>query len=161
MICTKGSNIWYVVLRNLRTPFCLFQKKRTATMSRTYTEYPEIREKHLTQVVPSIRHNTSTIQPTAETIAQTLRLASLRADMSLPEITTEQIRNLDLPTLKIRSEADLVAWKSSTGYRNYMLFLHRLTDSVVGFDIPQTSDECPSLNPVSPINMCISYSGAI
>ncbi|KLO17362.1 PTPA-domain-containing protein [Schizopora paradoxa] len=67
--------------------------------------------------------------------------------MALPEILTEQITRLGLPSLKIRSDEDLVAWKSTMGYRNYMLFLHRLTDSVVGWDIPRLSDEDPSLSP--------------
>lgn len=67
--------------------------------------------------------------------------------MSLPEITSEQIRSLDLPTLKIRSEADLVAWKSTTGYHSYLLFLHRLTDSVVGCEMPQAAEVNPSFSP--------------
>ncbi len=77
--------------------------------------------------------------------------------MSLPEITSEQIRSLDLPTLKIRSEADLVAWKSTTGYHSYLLFLHRLTDSVVGCEMPQAAEVNPSFSPVCPLNMYKAY----
>jgi len=40
-----------------------------------------------------------------------------------------------------------VAWKSTTGYHSYLLFLHRLTNSVVGCEMPQAAEVNPSFSP--------------
>jgi len=45
----------------------------------------------------------------------------------------------DLPELKIRSDQDVEVWKSTRGYANYLLFLHRLSESVVGYMLPPTN----------------------
>ncbi|OAX41909.1 Phosphotyrosyl phosphatase activator, partial [Rhizopogon vinicolor AM-OR11-026] len=40
------------------------------------------------------------------------------------------------PELKIRSDQDVEVWKSTRGYADYLLFLHRLSESVVGYMLP-------------------------
>ena len=56
---------------------------------------------------------------------------------SLPTVTLEDAIRLDAPTLKIRTDADVDYWKSSKGYQNYLLFLHRLSEAVVGHALPE------------------------
>ena len=55
---------------------------------------------------------------------------------ALGEITAQTAKDLELPAHKIRMEDDVGLWKSTRGYRNYLLFLHRLSDSVVGHFLP-------------------------
>jgi serine/threonine-protein phosphatase 2A activator len=52
-----------------------------------------------------------------------------------------------IPELKIRSDQDVEVWKSTRGYEDYLLFLHRLSESVVGYmlppaNIPKQSQVC-------------------
>ena len=66
----------------------------------------------------------------------------------LPEITPEKFKQLADPTLRIKIEEDVHLWKTTTGYRNYQLFLHRLSESVVGYTIPETPIDESTLSPV-------------
>ena len=67
----------------------------------------------------------------------------------LPQIELEHVDKLAIPTLKIRYDEDVSRWKSTRGYQNYNLFLRRLSESVVGYDLPQKSDENSTSNKVS------------
>lgn len=66
----------------------------------------------------------------------------------LPEIAPEKSKQLSNPALRIRTEEDVHLWKSTTGYKNYLLFLQRLSESVVGHTIPQTPNNETILSPV-------------
>lgn len=50
----------------------------------------------------------------------------------LEEITTNDGGILDEPSRRIRMEDDVGLWKATRGYQNYLLFLHRLSESSVG-----------------------------
>ncbi|KAL5525897.1 hypothetical protein ACEPAG_7235 [Sanghuangporus baumii] len=58
----------------------------------------------------------------------------------LPEAKAEDTKKLEVPTLKIRTDADVESWKSTKGYQNYLLFLHRLSEAVVGHALPEHTD---------------------
>lgn len=59
------------------------------------------------------------------------------------EIKVAEVKNLDPPQQRIRMEDDVGVWKSTRGYHDYLLFLHRLSESVVGhfFPVDGMSDE--------------------
>ncbi|KAH7884885.1 hypothetical protein F5I97DRAFT_1938207 [Phlebopus sp. FC_14] len=59
----------------------------------------------------------------------------------LPEIPLSSITG-DLPQTKIRTDDDVGTWKNTIGYHNYLLFLRRLNESVVGRSIPQNASGC-------------------
>lgn len=46
----------------------------------------------------------------------------------------------DPPTPKIRTDADVETWKHTNGYADYSLFLHWLSEAVVGCSLPRTND---------------------
>ncbi|CAA7265754.1 unnamed protein product [Cyclocybe aegerita] len=55
----------------------------------------------------------------------------------LREVTIDDVARLHcLPSTKIRSESDLDYWKTTRSYADYLLFLRRLNESVVGFSLP-------------------------
>ncbi|OCB84783.1 Phosphotyrosyl phosphatase activator [Sanghuangporus baumii] len=58
----------------------------------------------------------------------------------LPKVKAEDAKNLEAPTLKIRTDTDVESWKSTEGYQNYLLFLHRLSEAVVGHVLPERID---------------------
>ncbi|KAJ7595266.1 hypothetical protein C8J56DRAFT_852365 [Mycena floridula] len=63
--------------------------------------------------------------------------------MTLPdlrEIPLAQIEKLDTPVLKIRTDDDVLAWANSGSYRDYSIFLRRLTEAVVGYSLPWESE---------------------
>jgi len=66
------------------------------------------------------------------------------ASMSLPLLRHISPENLEalkaLPTVKIRTEADVEAWKQTQGYSDYSLFLRWLNESVVGYSLSRTND---------------------
>ena len=41
------------------------------------------------------------------------------------------------PLQRIRTDEDVLEWKSTKGYSNFMLFLYRLNEASVGLDIAQ------------------------
>ncbi|KAF7332554.1 Serine/threonine-protein phosphatase 2A activator [Mycena kentingensis (nom. inval.)] len=61
----------------------------------------------------------------------TPQLAQLR------HIPLTDVPSLSLPTLKIQTDDDVDVWKRSRSYQDYAVFLRRLTESVVGKDIPE------------------------
>ncbi|EJD06787.1 Phosphotyrosyl phosphatase activator [Fomitiporia mediterranea MF3/22] len=61
-----------------------------------------------------------------------------------PEVRNDVAARLHAPSLRIRFDEDVDAWKSTKGYQNYLLFLHRLSESVVGYNMPECAAENPS-----------------
>lgn len=58
----------------------------------------------------------------------------------LRHVSMSLVADLNSPPIqKIRTEEDVHVWKTTTGYRDYGLFLRRLTESVVGYSLPWSS----------------------
>ncbi|KAF9522834.1 hypothetical protein CPB83DRAFT_863876 [Crepidotus variabilis] len=59
---------------------------------------------------------------------------------SIPELREIDLvslsKSLDFPSLKIKTDEDVEAWKSTPSYQDLGLFLRRLNESVVGYDLP-------------------------
>lgn len=66
----------------------------------------------------------------------------------LPEVRPEDFKQLSNPLLRIKTEEDVHIWKTTPGYQNYLLFLHRLSESVVGHTIPDSPVDKATLSPV-------------
>jgi hypothetical protein len=62
---------------------------------------------------------------------QELPLLQVR-DISLSEVSSLS----ELPKARIKTDEDLEHWKSMQSYRDYILFLRRLNESVVGTSLP-------------------------
>lgn len=59
--------------------------------------------------------------------------------IALPELRAVAVESLDpadVPTLRIKTDDDVRAWKLTRGYQDYGLFLRRLAESVVGRMLP-------------------------
>ena len=55
----------------------------------------------------------------------------------LEAIPLSEVESLsEVPTPKIKTDHDLEQWKSMQSYRDYILFLRRLNESVVGTSLP-------------------------
>ncbi|TBU42796.1 Phosphotyrosyl phosphatase activator [Dichomitus squalens] len=70
--------------------------------------------------------------------------ASSRPVASLPQlraITVESLDPADVPLLRIKTDEDVQLWKFTRGYQDYGLFLRRLAESVVGFNLPHPAPE--------------------
>jgi serine/threonine-protein phosphatase 2A activator len=55
---------------------------------------------------------------------------------TLSQISLSSLPSLPLPTLHIRTDADVEAWKSTTGYRDFGVWVRLLNESVVGVEVP-------------------------
>ncbi|KAI0806075.1 hypothetical protein BC629DRAFT_1282689 [Irpex lacteus] len=56
---------------------------------------------------------------------------------SLRHISIDAVAQLrSTPTQKIRTDEDLDLWRTTTGYRDFAVFLRRLSESVVGYTLP-------------------------
>ncbi|KAI0363857.1 Phosphotyrosyl phosphatase activator [Pilatotrama ljubarskyi] len=58
---------------------------------------------------------------------------------SLPELREIPVSSLnpaDTPVLRIKTDEDVELWKRTRGYQDYGLFLRRLAESVVGYQLP-------------------------
>lgn len=60
----------------------------------------------------------------------------LLRDISLSEVSSLP----ELPETQIKTDDDLERWKSMQSYRDYILFLRRLNESVVGTSLPWISE---------------------
>ena len=59
------------------------------------------------------------------------------SSVSLPALPRyENFESFEAPTTRIRTDEDVATWKQTTGYKNYMLFLRRLSESVVNHYLP-------------------------
>ena len=56
----------------------------------------------------------------------------LLRDISLSEVSSLS----ELPKAQIKTDEDLEHWKSMQSYQDYILFLRRLNESVVGTSLP-------------------------
>jgi serine/threonine-protein phosphatase 2A activator len=62
----------------------------------------------------------------------------------LRKISLSDVEHLEsVPTLKIHTDKDVETWRGTRGYQEYGLFLRRLSESVVGHDLPW-SNRSPS-----------------
>ncbi|KII84348.1 hypothetical protein PLICRDRAFT_57753 [Plicaturopsis crispa FD-325 SS-3] len=61
--------------------------------------------------------------------------------MDLPPLrhVADVARLPTVPVLKIHTDRDVETWKRTRGYQDYGLFLRRLTNSVVGYQLPWTN----------------------
>ena len=55
---------------------------------------------------------------------------------TLSQISLSSVSSLPLPTLHIRTDADVEAWKCTTGYRDFGVWVRLLNESVVGVEMP-------------------------
>ena len=65
-------------------------------------------------------------------LAQMWQELPLLRDISLSEVSSLP----ELPETHIKTDEDLEHWKSMQSYRDYILFLRRLNESVVGTSLP-------------------------
>ena len=64
--------------------------------------------------------------------------------LSLRHIPIDAVAQLhSIPAQKIRTDEDIEAWRTTTGYRDYAVFLRRLNECVVGCFLPWSSP-CPT-----------------
>ena len=57
----------------------------------------------------------------------------------LRRISVADLPFMELPSLKIKTEEDVHAWRETQGYRDYGIFLRRLNEAVVGHALPWVS----------------------
>jgi serine/threonine-protein phosphatase 2A activator len=63
--------------------------------------------------------------------------------MTLPQLRLIRLQDLryeNVPQLRIKTDLDVENWKTTRGYADYSLFLRRLCESAVGFDLPYRRD---------------------
>ena len=53
----------------------------------------------------------------------------------LPKLGIGDLDRLGSASLRIRTDEDVLSWKATPGYQNYLLFLRRLNESVVNHDL--------------------------
>lgn len=63
---------------------------------------------------------------------------------ALPHIPVAALSDVQTPSLKIRTDEDVERWKTTSGYKAYLLFLRRLNESVVGYELPFQDDSTDS-----------------
>ncbi|KAL4263905.1 Serine/threonine-protein phosphatase 2A activator [Pleurotus pulmonarius] len=66
-------------------------------------------------------------------------MASQAALPDLRRIDITSLKGMPKPAQKIRFDSDVEVWRSTRSYRDYSLFLHRLTEAVVGQYLPVTN----------------------
>ncbi|KAG6877954.1 hypothetical protein C0993_001572 [Termitomyces sp. T159_Od127] len=59
--------------------------------------------------------------------------------LQLRKIPLSELANLGVAGPKIKTDGDVVAWKTKQSYQDYAVFLRRLNESVVGQSLPWTS----------------------
>ncbi|KAI0703840.1 hypothetical protein BC835DRAFT_1317809 [Cytidiella melzeri] len=72
---------------------------------------------------------------------------------SLRYVSIDDVAQLaSVPSQTIRTDEDLERWRTTTGYRDYVVFLRRLNESVVGQTLPWSSSS-PSQGTVSTLSL--------
>lgn len=56
--------------------------------------------------------------------------------LALRAIAVHELLELDSPVTRIRTDEDVMYWKTTRGYQDFGLFLRRLNESVMGFNLP-------------------------
>jgi serine/threonine-protein phosphatase 2A activator len=65
--------------------------------------------------------------------------------LPLRQVSLSDLARLeDLPVPRIRVDGDVDEWRNTVGYRDFGLFLRRLNESVVGYDLPTDESSVPS-----------------
>ncbi|KAH8094503.1 Phosphotyrosyl phosphatase activator [Cristinia sonorae] len=70
----------------------------------------------------------------------------------LRQVSIAELPVLPLPSLKIKTEEDVLNWRDTQGYRDYGLFLRRLNESVVGQVLPRVN-QTPSTATTSTLQL--------
>jgi hypothetical protein len=74
--------------------------------------------------------------------------------LPLRQITLSEVGRLEgLPLPRIRDDRDVEKWKTTVGYRDYGLFLRRLNESVVGFDLTTTTTSSSQMSVTNAITL--------
>ncbi|KAI0667938.1 hypothetical protein C8Q78DRAFT_980860 [Trametes maxima] len=60
---------------------------------------------------------------------------------ALREVPIASLDPADTPILRIKTDEDVELWKHTRGYQDYGLFLRRLAESVVGYELPCNDPE--------------------
>ncbi|KAI0763321.1 hypothetical protein BD413DRAFT_583769 [Trametes elegans] len=63
---------------------------------------------------------------------------------ALREVSVSSLHKAEPPTLRIKTDEDVELWKHTRGYQDYGLFLRRLAESVVGYELPYNDRETDS-----------------
>lgn len=64
----------------------------------------------------------------------------------LRQITLDQVQSIvDGPVNRIKTDEDVELWKTTQSYKDYSIFLHRLTNSVVNHYLPWTPEKPSSV----------------
>jgi hypothetical protein len=58
----------------------------------------------------------------------------------LPSISLSTLDALEPPVTRIKTDDDVETWRTTSGYQNLLLFIHHLSNSVVGHDLPTDED---------------------
>ncbi len=66
-------------------------------------------------------------------------MASQAALPDLRRIDIASLKGMPKPVQKIRFDSDVEVWRTTRSYQDYSLFLHRLTEAVVGQYLPLTN----------------------
>ncbi|PBK67888.1 Phosphotyrosyl phosphatase activator [Armillaria solidipes] len=79
--------------------------------------------------------------------------------LQLRSMQLSEMPNLELPTQKIQSDEAVEAWKATRGYEDYSLYLHRLNEAVVGYNLPWESSNASQavLNLISLLDILDSW----
>lgn len=56
--------------------------------------------------------------------------------LPLRAIAVHELLELDPPVTRIRTDEDVLYWKTTRGYQDFGVFLRRLNESVMGFNLP-------------------------
>ena len=62
--------------------------------------------------------------------------SATRSIPPLREIPVSTLASVAPPVLRIKTDEDVELWKHTRGYQDYGLFLRRLAESVVGYELP-------------------------
>ncbi|KAG5221391.1 Serine/threonine-protein phosphatase 2A activator [Salix suchowensis] len=73
---------------------------------------------------------------------------------NLRRVDVASLKGMPKPAQKIRFDSDVEVWRTTRSYQDYSIFLHRLTEAVVGQFLPLT-------NPTQTLKPYIGYLGII
>ncbi|EIW83646.1 Phosphotyrosyl phosphatase activator [Coniophora puteana RWD-64-598 SS2] len=84
-----------------------------------------------------------------------------RVDIAIRTVSIADLEALELPTLKIRSDEDVLTWKRTRGYEEYGKFLHRLNEAVRGHSLPWSNPEGSSRDVLKVVQLLDTLEGWI
>jgi hypothetical protein len=72
---------------------------------------------------------------------------------SLPYIAPSKVEVLEPPKLRIKIDADVLAWKTTSGYATLLAFVRALSDAVVGHELPLPDDPNGNTSLNTPVSL--------